>query len=89
MGGTLSVKVSYYLYETRYCLGILCEEVFFFSFFPSLYYYLFFNMLIFRPFNLFFKIASNFDSYIYLNFEFLIFEIVRNDEAATAHGKIV
>jgi hypothetical protein len=46
-------------------------------------------MLIFRPFNLFFKIASNFDSYIYLNFEFLIFEIVRNDEAATAHGKIV
>lgn len=38
---------------------------------------------------LLFKLHQILIVYIYLKFEFLIFEIVRNDEDATANGKIV
>ncbi len=47
-------------------------------------------MLIFKSFiYLFIKLHQTLIFYIYLNFEFLIFEVVRSDEDVTTHGKIM
>jgi hypothetical protein len=85
LGGTLHVLKFYITcMKQNIFVGYFVKGL---SFLPIFYYYLMCTYL--RQILFYFSFASNLNSLYFIHFFFLILEVVKNDEDAIEHGKII